>query len=290
MIAGAAKSGTTTLCKYLDLHEQVFIPEKKEPKFFLSQHYLDKLNGPDKKTVVDSIVKNFDEYCGLFPDDNNLKALGEGSVDNLYFHKESIPLIKEYLGETKIIIILRNPVIRAFSAYKHLVRNGLETETFERSIELEEERIRSSYMPLWHLKNAGLYYGQVKAFKEHFKQVHIIIFEAFSKNTQKIMDDTFRFLEVEPIQIKSYEVYNKSALPKNRALYQRIYRNQNLLRKTLSLIATEGKYDQLKKMYKSKFFKSDHIKEDTYLQLKAQFIDDIEKLEKLIDQDLSIWK
>ena len=277
------------MCNYLNMHDQVFIPELKEPKFFLSQHYLKKLQGPEKGEVLEYMVKSFKDYCNLFPDKGQYRAMGEGSVDNLFFYRQSIPLIKEYLEDVKIIILLRNPVKRAYSAYKHLIRSGLETHSFEQVLKLEEERIRKNYMPLWYLKHAGLYFEQVKAYMEAFSNVEVRIFESFVKNTNDEIKTMFQYLEVDPIPVVGNKIYNKSEMPRNKIIFKAITKNKNYLRKKVMSIAG-NKYDLLKEKYYSMFFVKDRMKHQTITYLNDYFSEDIRKLEELLKIDLSNWK
>ena len=116
-----------------------------------------------------------DIYKKLFQRVTGEKAVGESSVDNLYFPEQVIPLIKTLLGDVKIIIVLRNPVDRAFSAYKNLLRDGRETLTFEEGLGIEPLRRLKGYECLWRYQDLGFYYERVKAYMAHFTNVKIII-------------------------------------------------------------------------------------------------------------------
>ena len=130
LIVGAAKSGTSSLHNYLNQHPQVFMPsynkegiKVKEPRFLIKdlvQHRLH--NG----------VWSFEEYQSLFDYVKDEKAIGESTVLYLYYYKHTIKNIKHYLGEdVKIIIILRNPADRAYSAFQHVSRGFKENSSFE---------------------------------------------------------------------------------------------------------------------------------------------------------------
>ena len=136
LIVGAAKSGTSSLHNYLNQHHQVFMPsynkegmKVKEPRFLIKdlvQHRLH--NG----------IWTFEEYQSLFDDVKDEKAIGESTVLYLYYYKHAINNIKQYLGEDmKIIIMLRNPVDRAYSAFHHVSRGFKENNSFEKSLEIE---------------------------------------------------------------------------------------------------------------------------------------------------------
>ena len=115
LIVGAAKSGTTSLFHYLKQHPEVFMPDLKEPQFLVCE----KIKGRLHK-YIDSAA----EYYELF-EKSTEKCAGEASVFYLYYFEEAIKNIKKELGsDVKIIIVLREPVSRAISAYEHVLRNN----------------------------------------------------------------------------------------------------------------------------------------------------------------------
>jgi hypothetical protein len=66
-------------------------------------------------------------------------------------------------------MILRNPIDRAYSAFLHLVRDGREEFTdFGTALQHEDERIRAGWEHIWHYKNMGAYYEQVKRYYDLF--------------------------------------------------------------------------------------------------------------------------
>ena len=126
-IVGAPKSGTTSLYHYLNEHFDVEMSSQKEPDFF-SDESLQKQGMYYGRNRVDTIGK----YNALFEKEDVILR-GEASVSYLYY--EDVPKkIKEYNHDGKIIIILRNPIDRAFSHYLMDYRLGLISESFERVI------------------------------------------------------------------------------------------------------------------------------------------------------------
>ena len=154
LLVGAAKCGTSSLHKYLDQHPEIFMSKHKEPRFISSQATPFPLNGPGDHKVEAWYVKNYDDYEKLFEGAGEYPAVGESSADTLYFYKGTIPVIKKYLGDPKIVIMLRNPVKRAFSAYQHLVRDLREDLSFEEGLEREPERIEACRQPR---RNLGIH-------------------------------------------------------------------------------------------------------------------------------------
>ncbi len=107
-------------------------------------------------------LKSFEAYKALFEGVTE-NAIGEASADTIYFHKCTIPIIKEKLGDPKIIIILRNPAKRAFSAYQHLVRDERESGSFQEALSKEAYYIENNYELIHHFRAVSHYYEHVQA-------------------------------------------------------------------------------------------------------------------------------
>jgi hypothetical protein len=296
LIVGAAKSGTTSLYKYLEKNKKIKMSSPKEPKFFSYLANKTQFNGPGDKNVEGKIIKSFTDYTSLFSTPNNNMIKGEASVDYLYYFKDVIPLLKEYLGDPKIIIILRNPVDRAFSAYLQMARANREGNPFEESLKVEDERIKEGYEFIWHYKNLGLYYDQVKGYLANFSQVKIILFEDLKKDAQRVVNETCTFLGVPPMNIDATKVYNKSGMPKDNwktTLYNSIINSRSLSRRvvqnTLPLSVRRKIGDKIKeKLFDDNLVKP-QMREETRQILTEYFKEDVFKLQVLIDRDLSNW-
>ena len=159
LIVGAAKCGTSSIQQYVQEHPEVLMSRIKEPRFFISSIYTN-LNPEDPRyrALLDLTTTDYSEYTRLFENGANYKAIGEATADYLYYYQEAIPNIKKYLNAVKIIICLRNPIDRAFSSYKHLIRDQVETRTFDECLKLEETRKKYNWSILNLFKDAGLYY------------------------------------------------------------------------------------------------------------------------------------
>ena len=140
LIVGAAKSGTTSLYHYLKQHPEIYMSPVKEPKFITAQFLSFPFKGIGDEKVEQNIVKSYNEYCNLFKDVSKEKIIGEASPDNLYFFEKAINIIIYHLKNPKIIIILRNPIERAFSAYMYFINCNREYLSFEEALKEEEKR------------------------------------------------------------------------------------------------------------------------------------------------------
>lgn len=292
LIVGAAKSGTTSAYRYLRQHPQIYMPDHKEPLFMVSEIY-EKLstNDPRHHISEEHTVFTLDNYKNLFKDANNEIAIGEASTPYLYYHEASIPKIKKHLGDVKIIIFLRNPVDRAFSAYKHFVKQTADTDSFEQFLEKEEARIRDNWDILTRPKDLGFYNKQVKAFKNIFSRVKIFLLDDLKTEPDKTVKDIYNFLEVDPSFSPDTKMeHNKSAPPGNRLLHSFLTRNnilKDIARPLVRIMLPAGGTAKLTAYLKTKNKKNIQPKTRKYLM--ELYRDDILNLQGLTGRDLSGW-
>jgi len=129
-----------------------------------------------------------------------VKAIGEASP--LYMYLEEVPKrIYELLPDVKLIFILRNPINRAYSHYFHEVRLGYEDLSFEKAIEIEEERLLLGDIfskQHYSYKDRGKYIIRIKSFRKYFSndQMLVLITEDLGQNPEKVMKKIFEFLGV----------------------------------------------------------------------------------------------
>jgi len=294
LIVGAAKCGTSSLHKYLEQHPDVFMSRVKEPRFITSQIISFPLNGPGDHKVENWYVKKYDDYIKLFEGAEDFQAVGESSADTLYFYKGSIPVIKKYLGDPRIIIMLRDPVKRAFSAYQHLVRDLREELSFEDGLKEEPNRIKNNWELIYHYTAASLYHDAVKAFRDNFSHVNVILTEDQEKRPRQLIRDIFSFLEVDPNFGVNTEIkYNVSGKPKVQWIHQFFFEG-NMARKLAQPIARKlfplETRQRIAQKIQEKNLTRLTINPETKIKLQEFFEEDIKKLENLLNRDLSRWR
>ena len=293
MIVGSAKCGTSSFARYLQEHPDIFISTPKEPRFISSQFTPFPLGGPKDAALENRYVKDYESYLKLFEGATE-KAIGEASVDNLFFHEQAIPVIKKTVGTPKIIIMLRNPVKRAFSAYQHMIRDERETLTFEEGMAESKMRRQENWEFLYSYKEVGLYYQQVKAYMDNFPKVKVIFTEDMGKGPQTVLREVFEFLEVDPnVELEQFLKYNLSGVPKNRALHNAINNDKGLVRRMVSPIARAVLSKAARERISSRIQESNFDRLEMSEESKARLIEyyrtDVAQLQKLLDRDLSNW-
>lgn len=293
LIVGAAKSGTTSIYYYLKQHPQIFMCPAKEPRFITSQFVKFPFKGIYDYRTERNIIKNFDEYKNLFSEVKNETAIGEASVDNLYFYEDAIKYIKKYLGDVKIIIILRNPIERAFSQYSMFAGRFREYLSFEEALNAEDERKGENWAFGWHYKSVGFYYKQVKAYLENFSQVKVYLYDDLKDNSLNLIKDMYEFLEVDSSFVPDVNLKtNIGGVPKNKfihGLLTKPHRLKSILRQILQFLALEERFLNLINRWKDKNVKKIKLKPETREYLKNLYREDILNLQSLINRDLSHW-
>jgi hypothetical protein len=290
IIAGVARCGTTSLYHYLRQHPQIGFPKIKEPKYFSSIHLDLPHKGPGDNTVDAKLITDESKYFELFDSLENFKAIGEASSDYFYYNENTIPAIKEKLGDVKIILCFRNPIERSYSAYNNLVRDGREELSFDKAIDEEENRISQNWDWMWAYKAGGLYTEGLKAFLANFSQVKVVFSDELDENPQKVLVSIFEFLEVDKIQsVDSETRYSHSGKPKNAFIGALTNRNNKIIYglREFALKTIPRKY--LEKVA-SKMFAKDQIDPQTRQKLQEYFKEDINELEKITQTNLKNWK
>ena len=294
LIAGTPKAGTTSLYHYLWQHPEVFLSTPKEPHFFSSQCI--KLPVKDYKGPSNAIrfVHNQDAYLNLFEEAAGFKAIGEASTDTFYY-SESIEHIKSCLGNPKIILLFRNPVDRLISQFRHQKRENMEPLTLEEALREEGNRIRENYAVGYHYSSLGFYAERLKQFQKAFSHVHIIFFEDLKNNPEEVMQEVFRFLEINPSFSPDLStVFNPAGKPKIKWIHDFFYsksRIRDLLRPVFSIFLSPEKRFRIMEDIKNKNLKKDSIEiaDETKHSLITLYKNDILRLQDLTHRDLSSW-
>lgn len=285
LLIGANKGGTTTLFNYLKNHPDIFVTDFKEPSFFIFEN---RTPGPvHAMSKPHKFPTTLEAYEKMFEGVTTQKAIGECSTGYLT-NKTVIPRIKELLPDVKIIAVLRNPVDRAYSNYRDYVGRGIEHRTFKKAIHDEMAAMKSNqpyeYRPFLRL---GLYADSLSIYMDTFgrDKVHIILFEELAKDPLSVAKNLFRFLEVDDT-VKPDVSVRRNVSDKSDKL--------RLLTKKLRLgwlkkLIPRSAHAFFKKLFFS-MVSSEQLTPEVKKELREFFLNDINKLEVLINRDLSSWK
>ena len=224
IIAGAPKSGTTSLFAWLSEHPAVCPSSVKETYFLMDRN--SPLFNP-RHNYYNLGIGGYDFFFRACTDDHKLRM--EATPDYIYQHT---PL--DVLGagsKTKVIFLLRQPAERAYSAFKFFSGHK---SIFNNQISFTEfiHLIRSGEGPshhrLWPLAQNTIQYGE---YARHIKKwvaalgsdnIKIYLFEDLVQNPHDIVSLIARDLEIDPNFYLSFDfaVYNRSYAVKNIRLHR----------------------------------------------------------------------
>tara|TARA_S200000501_G_C20864204_1_gene761187 strand:- start:2068 stop:2967 length:900 start_codon:yes stop_codon:yes gene_type:complete len=291
IIAGFPKCGTTSLHYYLDEHPEIFMPKKKELHFFTYQHLSQLNSGPKDKIVNQTHVGSAERYLSYFKGVKEETAIGDTSPS--YINYPSLfPKIKKYLNDPKVIIMLRDPVNRAYSNYLHLKREQREKLTFKQAIKIEKERKKSKYSDFWYYKFNSMYSQKIIGANKVFSKILILTLEELNKNPTETMKKVYLFLDVDanfkPQATESR--YNVGGIYENN-FFTKIIFQPSLFKNYIKRIVKPSPFIKKILMYASMFFISKPEKIDKKLlnELKIFFKKDVGKLSDL-NVDISNWR
>lgn len=269
------------------------MPATTELRYFNNDEMLETLNGPGDKEAVKRICKDEQEYLSHFADFKNEKAVGECTTSYLY-SPTALNRIKSELGSNiKLIVILRNPVSRAFSNYQYYVRRGKEKASFEEAIVNEDKREKEGWNNGWFNIRHSFYYKNVQKLIQSGLSFKIIFFEDLISDPKTTVKDVYKFLEVDnSIYSKNLSIrYNKGGIYKFRKISSWLLKPSEL-RSTVKAITPSYLVEQFRKRRES-FLASQTrpLKIDDKMKNKLHklFEEDVEKLAELISFDKSKW-
>lgn len=291
LIVGAPKAGTTSLYRYLQQHPQIFMPENKEPRFFCG--YATDVFEFGNKCFHAEIVSTKADYLALFQGAPAGAISGEASTDYLSC-PQAANRIHAWNPSAKIIIMLRNPVDRAYSEYQHSITAKFQKNNFWESLCLEEERIEQHYDPIfWHVRR-GLYFEAVKEYIEVFgkDRVRIVFFEEFANSTASVVASLFEFIGVPACAVNVAERHNAGS-----EIAPHIRHGVFCSKFVRPIIWFAGQYLGQKSMLNitkwlpcnKKGSVRDMLTNGQYDWLRGKFREDILKLQKLLGVNLGHW-
>ena len=174
LVIGAMKSATTTLWEGLRSHPQIFMPSRKEAWFFSRD---------------DIFAEGWGWYEALFSEANAELAIGEASTcyTKQKTYPKAAPRIAEHLPEAKLIYIVRHPLERIESHWRHFLLRS-HTVTFD-------DLVRTS-----DAIDVSCYWRQISAYRDHFSddRILVVFFDDLIKDPGEVFERCFRFLGVDP--------------------------------------------------------------------------------------------
>jgi hypothetical protein len=306
-LAGAPKCGTTSFYDQLDRHPQIYMSPIKEPCYFASELRVENfseelqpqlrrdgetlreyLRGPMTSKRFGGPVTEWEDYLLLFRNVRDETAIGEASVSYLWSQTASRNIAAR-IPDAKIILLLRNPVDRAFSQYLQAVSSGLVRRSFREQIAAGMKSGPSKFGVLNPFLEFGAYSDQVKRFLDVFprKNILIHIYEDMRGHPVEAMAETFRFLGVNAeLAHGSFERLMEPRVPRTIAVAN-ILKKRGIWQQTARLIPESLRPAVRRAVHRPRASLTVDPTDRACLQ--NYYSEDILKLEHLLNGDLHSW-
>jgi len=200
-LLGAPKAGTTALHAALAQHPQLYLSPVKEPKFYLCDGRpppRSRQRGPGDAHSAREWVWKRSKYEALF-DPAPAGALRGESTPFYLYDRAAHRRIHADVPEARLVVVIRDPVDRAYSNWMHLRSDGLEPiEDFATAWAAEDERVTAGWAPFWHYRRLGLYGAQLRDLTMRFstEQVHVLRYRDLVERPAESLDAVCEFLGV----------------------------------------------------------------------------------------------
>lgn len=289
-IIGAPKCGTTAMSEYLRTHPNVFMSNPKEPRYFSFD-------------VAPCEFRNFPEYLAIFDGANATQTVIAEASQSYLRSKVAIHVIRALYKDSKLSIMLRNPVDLVYSLHTERRLAGTETDPdFERAWRAEVARgstvgrgdASAEETPY---QSAGKLGEQVKRVLDVFprEQVFVIVFDDFASNPRRIYLDLLAFLGVPDDGRVDFPKVNESTRFKSERLAQvqrqirrRLFPLWEVFKRvtgvrTLGIMRVANRFN-------TKPLPRTPLRPEFRRELAEFFSEEVRLLENLLGRDLAMWR
>ncbi|WP_121251074.1 sulfotransferase family protein [Nocardioides ferulae] len=286
LVVGAGRCGTTGLIEGLRGHPDVFVTTPKEPHYFAYARQQLDFRGPgDDLAVNQASVTDPDAYLALYRQGAGHLARGEGSVSTLYRHEQAIPEILRVAPEARIVILLREPVERAHSAFDYLSVQGHEpAASLLEAVADEDRRVAEGWQHLWHYTRMSRYADGVEAFRDAFgpDRVGVWFYDQLSADYPETLRQVLRFIGTEPRpgELDRVPVVNVSGTPRSRVVHGALQaaRDHDAVRRLGKRVTTF----RMREAVRRRLVARNEVAPEVRRALEPLFTDDLARLRRLL--------
>ena len=281
------------MSEYLRTHPNIHMSPHKEPMYFSTD-------------ITPCPYGRLSDYLSLFDThDENKLIFAEASTTYLY-SRIAPKRIHDFAPESKIMVMLRNPIDMVYALHGTLLRIGSETEPdFETAWHLQESRRRGKNIPfaarqrtaLLQYHAVGCLGSQMKALLDTFpkRQVHVTIFDDFALDPKAEYRRLLDFLGLPDDGRKDFPRINESTQFKSMKIAVKL---RDLRARTFPIGEEIKRLTGIRRLGIMNFVDRFNLKVQERPKLRPEFrdflnevfYDEVELLEALIGRDLSAWK
>ena len=291
-IIGAARAGTTSLYSYLSQHPQIYMSPLKEPHFFSN------IRPAENRQHLFTWVSDQEEYLRLFQNATNYPAVGEASTSYLWSDQAPERIFNQ-IPDARMIVLLRDPIERAFSHYLLDVRDGRQRLPFyEALISDYENSIKGWFVSNLYVE-LGFYHQQISRYFHYFDPTRILIvfFDDLITDTTNILKQIAQFLEIDDHPLSSNKIdaaHNPYAKARSRVAQELILLSRNKYLQAPYQLYKKMAPQTIKDLIRLRILRNKDEKPEIDVRavefLRQKYTPEIDNLEILLNLDLQVLR
>jgi len=300
-ILGVQKAGTTSLHELLAQHPAIAAANPKEPNHYIkiaSSSPMILASGTTDMTELP--FYKADDYAALFGEADEMTRYFLDSSTGYFPYDEALDAISTLCSEPRVIVVLREPVARAYSAYNWARKVGWEPlDSFEEALAQEDARRAEGYWFSYWYQRHSEYAERLAAVTARFRHVHIVDFDDLRHDNQAVCSEIFSWLNLPDQPVVALKS-NQSGMDRSR-LVKRLRRLATMQRndqgRIIGLIrqfVPNGWLSQIKRRMvrtlDERTVAPEPLDPELRQALTAQFAPDVAKLETMLDRPFGHWQ
>ena len=283
MIIGAEKSGTSSLKNYLGQHPGILTHKQQEMTYFV--------NDSEYQRGYTHAFRRY--FHRVHAEKSILLAKSAG----IMYLPEAMKRVKALNAETHVVIVLRNPLDRAYSAYWYARRRGWEyLKTFEEGIQADPKRFGDNWVKQRGCAylDRSMYAKHLSNVLEHFskEQVHVFLLEDIERNAFEECRRLYNLFDLDSeLSPHIDRRLNVAALPRSEKFAQLMSSNL-FIKRSFRHFFPDRISDLIKRIIirlNKKKFSLPPMNPETRTQLIEYFKPHNAQLNQLLERDLSHW-
>ncbi len=294
-MVGAPKSGTTAFATYLNEHPDIFVADKELNYFSFDLDFCT-MKGEKWRITPEA-------YRAWFSGQRDIRYRGDHSVFYLY-SKRAATEINDFAPESRIIIMLRNPVDQMHSQHSEMLYQGVEDiGDFGQALDAEADRMQGRRVPPRCQKVFGLFYRDLARYHDQVDRyftvfgrdrVRVMLYDDMVEGAAGAYGATLRFLGVDDAFAPEFAVVNSNKVVRSTLAREFLRRAPTGARRLgRLLVRNEGDRAALRRRLHAMNTQQrprPPVNAELRRQLVAEFEPEVRRLETLLDRDLARWR
>lgn len=292
-LIGVARAGTTAIAEALRRHPGAFFTTPKEPHYFAFAGQSLAFTGPGDDTGINqAAITDTGAYLALYDGSGDSLARGEGSVSTFYYYEHAIPAIHSLSPELRMIVVLRDPVDRAFSSFQYQRMRGREPESdFAAALAAEPSRREAGWHHIWHYTGMSRYADALEAFISTFgrERLCVLMYDDVVADPEAALQQVYRHLGLDPAGAPvpgapRVNTSGETRLATVQAVANQL-RRRPAIRKAGRLLVPFAARERLRRWNQG----SASVPESMRRELAPTFAADLDRVERLLGRSVPRW-